>query len=156
MKIDEMFALLNEDLSNEYAHWHFYMEAATAVRGLHRQELSEFFTEQAEGEMKHVDQFRRLLYGLKTRWGLEVEISSAPAHWERRLTDPHQLLQAALEMENKVVDNYVLRHYQAESLESDTRPDQAKVDGAYIALFLEDQILDSRGDADNILEMLRV
>lgn len=156
MKIDEMFALLNEDLSNEYAHWHFYMEAATAVRGLHRQELSEFFMEQAEGEMKHVEQFRRLLYGLKTRWNLEVEISSAPAHWERTLTDPHHLLRAALDMENKVVDNYVLRHSQAESLESDSLPDQAKVDGTYIALFLEDQILDSRGDADNILEMLRV
>ena len=28
------------------------------------------------------------------------------------------------------------------------------VDGTYLALFLEDQILDSRGDADNIREML--
>ena len=51
--------------------------------------------------------------------------------------------------------NYVLRHSQAESMESTYNPEGAKVDGMYIALFLEDQILDSRGDADNILEMLK-
>lgn len=156
MIIEEMFALLNEDLSNEYAHWHFYMEAATSVRGLHRQEISEFFKEQAEGEMKHVEEFRRLLTGLKTRWGLDIEITSAPAHWAGGLSDPTDLLQAALEMEEKVVSNYVLRHSQAESITSDQSPEKASVDGTYIALFLEDQILDSRGDADNILEMLRV
>jgi len=155
MRVEEMFDLLNEDLSNEYAHWHFYMEAATAVKGLHRQEISEFFKEQAESEMKHVEEFRRLLTGLKSRWRITKEITSAPAHWVRGLTDPTNLLQAAFDMEEKVVSNYVLRHSQAESMTSESFPEKAVVDGSYIALFLEDQILDSRGDADNILEMLK-
>jgi hypothetical protein len=61
---------------------------------------------------------------------------------------------AALEMENQVVSNYVLRHSQAEEIASSGCPGHA-VDATYVALFLEDQILDSRGDADNILEMLK-
>jgi ferritin len=150
-----MVDLLCRDLANEYAHWHFYMEAATAVRGLHRQELSEFFREQAEGEMKHVEEFRRLIQGLVTRWSLDKSIPNAPAPWKSGISDPSEILAAALDMEDEVVKNYVLRHEQAESLQCGHDSDRAKVDGTYIALFLEDQILDSRGDADNILEMLK-
>ena len=155
MQVEEMVDTLKRDLTNEYAHWHFYMEATTAVTGLHRQELSEFFREQAEGEMKHVEEFRRLIQGLISRWGLKDDIPSLPAQFERGLHDPRSLLEAALKMENEVVGNYVLRHPQAESMESTYNPEGAKFDGMYIALFLEDQILDSRGDADNILEMLK-
>lgn len=155
MQVEEMVDMLKRDLMNEYAHWHFYMEATTAVTGLHRQELSEFFQEQAEGEMKHVEEFRRLIQGLISRWDFKDAIPGLPAQFERGLRDPRSLLEAALKMENEVVGNYVLRHSQAESMESTYNPEGAKVDGMYIALFLEDQILDSRGDADNILEMLK-
>jgi hypothetical protein len=55
-------------------------------------------------------------------------------------------------MENEVVSNYVKRIEQASALQDNGGQD--KDDGKYIELFLEDQILDSRGDADNILEML--
>jgi hypothetical protein len=142
-----MVALLESDLSNEYAHWNFYMQAATNVRGLHRHELSEFFIEQAASEMKHVEQFRRLIQGLKTRRGIPGGVSSLVAPFKSNISDPREILEAALEMEDDVVRNYVLRHDQAEQI--------ATEDGSYIALFLEDQILDSRGDADDILEMLQ-
>jgi ferritin len=151
MKIEEFVDLLISDLSNEYAHMHFYQQAATNVRGLHRQELSEFFSEQAKSEMQHVDEFRRLIQGIITRRKIEKRVPSDVADFKKDLTCPKALLRAALEMEDQVVQNYVLRHQQAEDLASD---ESVAVDATYVALFLEDQILDSRGDADNILEML--
>jgi ferritin len=153
MTINELVDLLEGDLANEYAHWHFYMQAATNVRGLHRQELSEFFLEQATSEMKHVEEFRRLIMGLKTRGQIPSSVNCAVAEFPQGLTCPVALLEAALEMENQVVSNYVLRHSQAEDLAASSS-DHVE-DATYVALFLEDQILDSRGDADNILEMLQ-
>lgn len=154
MKIEDLIELLKGDLANEYAHWHFYMHAASAVRGLHRQEMAEFFSEQAASEMEHVGQFRRLIQGLVTRRGLVTEVTSEVGEFKRPSHDPVELLQSALEMEEQVVENYVLRHSQAEQI-ADAGSGKDAVDATYVALFLEDQILDSRGDADNILEMLR-
>lgn len=152
MNIEQMVDLLMGDLANEYAHMHFYMQAATSVRGLHRQEIGEFFSEQASSEMKHVEEFRRLIQGIITRRNLNKTIPSSVAEFKEGLTCPWELLKAALEMEDQVVLNYVTRHSQAENLASNGSLDM--VDGTYVALFLEDQILDSRGDADNIREML--
>jgi bacterioferritin len=154
MIIEELVQLLNEDLANEYAHWHFYVQAATNVSGLHRQEIREFFLEQAEGEMKHVDEFRRMIQGVCTRRNLNLSISTHPAEFKKGLTCPKALLKAALEMEDLVVSNYVARKAQAELL-SEGADHEDSIDATYIALFLEDQILDSRGDADNIREMMK-
>ena len=152
MNIEEFVALLSKDLANEYSHWHFYMQASTNVRGLHRQELSEFFLEQAEGEMKHVEQFRKVLQGLFTRRGLDAKVPSLVASFKEGLSCPKALLRAALEMEDQVVNNYVTRIEQASSLQENGGQDRD--DGKYVELFLEDQIMDSRADADNIREML--
>jgi ferritin len=128
------------------------MQASTNVRGLHRQELSEFFLEQAEGEMKHVEQFRKVLQGLFTRRGLDAKVPSLVASFKEGLSCPKALLRAALEMEDQVVNNYVTRIEQASSLQENGGQDRD--DGKYVELFLEDQIMDSRADADNIREML--
>jgi ferritin len=152
MNIEEFVRSLCRDLSNEYSHWHFYMQAATNVKGLHRQELSEFFLEQASGEMKHVEQFRRVIQGLITKRGLNLNVPSVVAPFEENLFCPKDLLRAALKMEEKVVGNYVTRIDQASLLQENGGQD--KDDGKYVELFLEDQIADSRGDADNIREML--
>lgn len=153
MKIDELLDLLIGDLANEYAHMHFYIQAATNITGLHRQEISEFFTEQAQSEMKHVEEFRKLIQGIITRRNLNRTIPNSVAEFKQNLNCPIDLLNAALEMEDQVVSNYVLRHSQAEALTENKGEDF--IDGTYVSLFLEDQILDSRGDADNIREMLR-
>lgn len=153
MNIYKLVDSLLDDLSNEYAHWHFYMQASTAVRGLHRQEIGEFFAEQAASEMKHVDEFRRMIQGIITRRGLDRTVSSNVAEFKQGLTCPKALLEAALEMEDRVVMNYVVRKSDAESLADASFEDM--VDATYVALFLEDQIMDSRSDADNIREMLK-
>lgn len=153
MNIEQLVDLLIGDLANEYAHMHFYMQAATSISGLHRQEIGEFFSEQAASEMKHVDEFRRLIQGIITRRNLDKKVPNSVAQFKEGLTCPVDLLKAALEMEDEVVQNYVKRHSQAEGLVSNGGEDM--VDGTYVALFLEDQILDSRGDADNIREILK-
>lgn len=154
MTIKELLDALAGDLTNEYAHWHFYVQAATNVSGLHRQEMSEFFLEQAAGEMKHIQEFRRMIQGVATRRSIEFSIPNYPSEFKQGLTSPKDLLSTALEMEDKVVGNYVLRRGQAESI-ADEQGHEDAIDSTYIALFLEDQILDSRGDADNIREMLK-
>ncbi len=55
-------------------------------------------------------------------------------------------------MEDQVVSNYVQRINEACKLQENGSDDE--IDGKYIELFLEDQILDSRKDADNIRMML--
>lgn len=152
MNVENLIDLLIGDLANEYAHMHFYMQAATNIRGLHRLEVGEFFSEQASSEMKHVEEFRRMIQGLITRRRLQKKIPSIVAQFKDGLTCPKDLLSAALEMEDQVVSNYVARLAQAESLSDNGGEDL--IDGTYVGLFLEDQILDSRGDADNIREML--
>jgi ferritin-like protein len=153
MNIEKIVELLIKDLANEYAHMHFYMQASTNVSGLHRQEIGELFKEQAQSEMNHVDQFRRMIQGIITRRGLNLKVPSEVSEFDKDLNCPVDLLKFALKMEDQVVSNYVTRHAQAEELAENGGEDF--VDGTYIGLFLEDQILDSRGDADNIREMLK-
>ena len=149
MTLSEIINRLNEDLQREYAHWHFYLSAATAVTGLHREELSEFFLEAAQSEMKHIEQFRRLIIGLggtPTRDGL------VGCQQPFNLNRPEELIDEALRMELEVVDFYVQRIEDAEALYD--AGDRAN--GKYIEIFLEDQLLDSRSDADNLKEMRKI
>lgn len=155
MSIKNLLDSLCDDLTNEYAHWHFYIQAATNAKGLHRQEIGEFFLEQAAGEMKHIEEFRRMIQGVLTRRGLEMSIPCHPSNFKQGLSCVKELLAAALEMEDRVVVNYVTRKQEADLiLEVSTDPED-QVDATYISLFLEDQILDSRSDADNIREMIK-
>lgn len=131
---------LNSDLANELKHMMFYLHHASMVRGLNRLEVREFLLEQAASEMKHVQQFSDLIVGLG---GIPTTIPAVMPSY----TDARQILEHALYMENLVVENYTNRIQQAENLNS--------VDGKVIQLFLEEQLLDSRTDADNIKQMLK-
>jgi bacterioferritin (cytochrome b1) len=140
MTKDEMIARLNGDLRNEYKHMHFYLQSSFLVRGLHREELSEYLADHAKSEFEHVQQFAKVIVGLG---GVpDTNPNSFP-----NLTDPQEILEYALQMEDEVVSNYVQRMKDAQSL--------GGVDGAYVEIFLEDQILDSRGDADHLREMVK-
>lgn len=152
MTIDEMIALLNQDLKREYSHWHFYMQAAALVTGLHREEYSEFFMEEAKGEMEHVLEFSKLIIGLGG-----IPVPGYINYFEdvdTQYPGIKSLLEIALDIEQEVVANYVERMDQAEELEKDSDP-TVKVDGRYIHIFLEDQILDSRSAVDNIRQIMR-
>jgi len=153
MNLDKLIDLLNEDLSREYSHWHFYMQAATSVTGLHREELGEFFLEEAAGEMKHIEEFKRLLNGLLSRRQINKSVTTKVADFKNNLSCPEEILEEALRMEEEVVSKYVARIEDASKLQENEGED--KIDGKYIELFLEDQILDSRSDADNIRMMIK-
>lgn len=147
MNKEDMLSKLNEDLSREYAHWHFYLHAAAKVVGLHREEYSEFFEEAAKSEMGHILAFKKMIVGL----GGEPICYNAP--FEISLTDPLDLLKEALRMEEQVVKEYVDRIDHAQELQANGGQD--KVDGKWIELFLEGQIEDSRADADELKEMVK-
>ena len=151
MNIEKMLNLLNEDLSREYSHWNFYIHASTSVVGLHREEMAEFLLKQAEGEMKHIEEFKKLIYGIATR-RMDFNPTTESADFEKNLKDPKSILLEALQMDDQVVARYVQRIEDANRLQENGGED--KIDGKFIELFLEDQIMDSRKDADNIRMML--
>lgn len=135
-----MLELLNGDLANEYRHLHFYLNAASVVQGLHRNHVREFLLKEAAGEMGHSTQFADLITGFGGKPSGKIN------GFRTDLTDPKSILQYALLMEDEVVANYVQRQKDAEQL--------GGVDGRVIDIFLDEQILDSRHDADNIRNML--
>lgn len=144
MTLKELIDKLNEDLSREYAHMHFYLHAAAMVVGLHREEYQELFMKEAASEMQHVHEFGKMILGLG---GVPTTLI-APYHI--KLTDPADLIRAALDMEQEVVANYTQRMDEAEELDGDD-----KVHGRYVHIFLEDQILDSRAAVDQYREILK-
>lgn len=152
MNIVTLVKSLNEDLGREYSHMMFYLAAETNVTGLHREELSEFFAKEADGERAHVAEFRRMITGLATRHGIGGVPNPNVAPYNATLTCPVAILKEALRMEDEVVENYVNRIDDAIALQENGEQD--KVDGKWVELFLEEQILDSRADADQIREML--
>jgi len=152
MDINVIVKNLSQDLSREYSHWNFYLQSATSLKGLHREEIGEFLLDQAKEEMGHVEEFKRLLHGLIVRRNLDCKVPTVVAPFNNNLSDCTQILQAALKMEDDVVSNYVTRIEEACKLQENGGEDA--IDGKCIELFLEDQILDSRKDADHIRMML--
>ncbi len=139
MTKSEMIDLLNSDLSNEYKHMHFYLHSSFMIEGLHRAELGEFLREQSESEFQHVQQFAKMIVGLG---GIPTTtFKSFPT-----LTSPLEILRYALSMEREVLENYIVRQKQALEL--------GGVDGAYIDNFFDEQILDSRSDADELKQLI--
>ena len=138
-KLNEMLELLNGDLRNELKHMHFYLYHASTIKGLHREELREFLFEEAASEMRHVKEFQDLIIGL----GGNPTVEANPF---KLWTDAHTILCAALEMEEEVVENYSKRIKQAQKM--------GDANGTWIEVFLEDQIMHSRTDADNIRQMI--
>lgn len=154
MKIEAIFDLLAEDLSREYSHWNFYLQSATSVVGLHREEIGEFLLGQAKEEMAHIEEFKRVLHGLIERRKLNKSVPTKIAEFKNNINNPLEVLQESLRMEEDVVKNYVQRIQDACDLQENEN-EEDKIDGKFIELFLEDQIMDSRKDADNIRMMIK-
>jgi ferritin len=155
MNIEKMIELLCEDLSREYSHWNFYLQAATSITGLHREEIGEFLLEQAKEEMTHVEEFKRVLHGIITKRNLKITVPTKIAEFNNNLNDIVEILKEALRIEDEVVKNYVQRIDDANLLQENGNNNEDKIDGKYIELFLEDQIMDSRKDADHIRMMIK-
>lgn len=150
MTKDEMVKLLVSDLTNEMRHMMFYLRNAATLQGLHRQEIGELFLEEAASEMKHVQEFQNLLVGLGVNLStaspdLSVRIDMNAVDMFVIFTDPVAAVRYAGMMEDEVVANYTERIQQAQEL--------GGVDGQFIEIFLEDQLLHSRQDADNFRQL---
>lgn len=143
MTKQELIRLLNNDLRNEYMHMHFYLHSSIKVAGLHREELREYLTKAASSEMTHVQQFADMIVGL----GGEPECM--PNEFPTDLVCPVAILRYALNIEEAVVANYADRMDQVKTAEI------SNADSKWVEAFLENQIIDSRQDADDIRQMLR-
>lgn len=143
MTKEELVVLLNEDLKNEYTHMHFYLHSSFLVEGINRAEIAEWLAKHAESEFKHIQEFAKLIVGLGG-------VPTSEHHCFPDLTCPFAILEYAQQLEQQVVTNYVHR---MEEIGEDFELD--KIDKKYVVLFLEDQLLDSRTDLDEIAQFLK-
>jgi bacterioferritin (cytochrome b1) len=141
MGLPTFIALMNEDLRREYHHMHFYLRSATAVQGLHRAEIGEYLLEEAASEMKHCEEFSRKIIGLG---GVPDQISSLDVP---HLTDAREIISYALDMEQKVVDQFARRLEQADTLPAPYN--------AIMRIFYEAQMEDSSDAVFDLTEMMR-
>lgn len=143
MTKEDLILHLNGDLVNEYTHMHFYLQSSFLVEGTYRHEVSEWLAEHAESEFKHIQEFAKVIVGLGGK-------PFTHHHAFPSLTDPHDIFSYAQELEREVVTNYVHR---MEEVVGSNELDCC--DAKYVELFLEDQLLDSRSDLDEIAQFLK-
>lgn len=139
--MNEIIELLKKDLVNEYSHMHFYLFASTVVKGLCRNEMSEFFADAAKSEMEHIREFSHVLLSYN------IETPSQFIGVPYMKTDAKSLLEYAIKLEDEVVENYTLRIRQASNLDNS--------DGKFLEIFLENQLLDSKNDSIHMKQMLK-
>jgi len=140
MTNEQLIYLLQQDLKNERKHLAFYLQASTMISGLHREELREFFLTEAQGELKHVEQFSELIVHLGGVPGTEV--NSFPSN----LTCPIAILKYVVQMEQEVAEIYAERLRQTHEMENAAT--------AYAHVFYEDQIADSQRTAWEVAKMV--
>lgn len=138
MNKQEMIELMNGDLANELKHMMFYLFSSFHVRGINRIELQEFLQDAAKSEMGHVTEFAKFIIDLGGR-----PITS-PNEFPI-LTQPFEILKYAIQIEDEVVKNYTERLAHCDLL--------GGVDGTSLRIFYEDQIMDSRTDANELRQI---
>jgi bacterioferritin (cytochrome b1) len=145
MTLSDLLDNLTSDLANEWVHLHFYLYHASAVRGPHAAEYREFFTEAAQGEMQHIQQFLDRLFGLNHPQPYRpANKTFAPQ------TEINAVLRGAIDLESTVIQNYAQRLSELENFEGDP------VIAAYFKVFYEKQLEDSYEDREKMRRMLDV
>jgi len=148
-----LFEELNNDLKNEIKHMMFYLHSASNITGIESIEIKEFLLKQAASEMGHVGAFSDMLVGLG--------ITPNKAGYDfPTLTKSKEILEYALQMELEVIKNYTNRIKWCENLgntdsANNCNANDKDVDYSWIVIFLEEQIMDSRKDADLIKQLLK-
>jgi bacterioferritin len=134
---EKFIALLNEDLAREYQAVITYRTYASAVPGLYRQELRQFFAAEITDELGHAQMLADKIVTL----GGQPETVPAKVKYTE---DPKEMLQNALADEEETVNRYVERRSQAEEL------------GEYgLAVDFDDLIADETKHRDELRLMLR-
>jgi len=140
MTKEKLIQLLNCDLKNEWKHLRFYLYHASAVTGLHCAEYKELFLKEAASEMLHVTQFSDVIIGLGG-------VATFESNEFGKFSDPKDIMEYAVTMEDDVVKNYVQRMKDADDL--------GGVDGTWLEIFLEGQVQASREDLDHFKQIVR-
>lgn len=140
MTNEEIIALVQEDLKNERKHLAFYLQASVMIKGLHREELREFLLKEAQGELKHVEEFSELIVHLGGVPGTEVNA------YPSNLSDPFLILSYVVKMEQEVADIYASRLRATHEMENSAT--------AYAHVFYENQIQDSQHTAWEVNQMV--
>lgn len=130
---------LENDLVNEITHMMFYLGASSTVSGLNKPELTEFLSKQAKSEMSHVTKFANLIIGLNGN-------PAFTSHHIPVIYNPKEIIQYAIMLETQVLENYLIRLKNAEEV--------GDIDGKYVQLFIEDQLIDSQEDLNYMKLML--
>lgn len=145
MSLQKLIQDLNNDLKNEWTHLTFYLHSASLIQGLHCHEYKELLLKEAAKELEHVSQFSDLLIGL----GLPPDQLTKEPYKDKvpSLTNPKDILEHALVLEEEVVKNYCERMHEAEAC--------GCTDGDWAHIFLENQIQESREDVDHLKQVLR-
>jgi bacterioferritin (cytochrome b1) len=95
------------------------------------------------GEMQHVTAFSDMIVGLG---GTATEESNAFP----KFTDPVDILNYAIKLEQTVVTNYAKRIEEVRDVYGIEDPD-----ARWLEIFLEDQIQDSRKDLDHLKQLVK-
>jgi bacterioferritin len=134
---EQLIELLNEDLAREYQAVIQYRTYASAVVGVYRQELREFFEAEIVDEMGHAQLLADKIVSLGGR------PATTPAH-VKYTDDPKEMLRNSLEDEEVTVTRYVERREQSEAL------------GEYgLAVEFDDLIRDESKHRDELRLMLK-
>ncbi len=134
---EQLIELLNEDLAREYQAVITYRTYASAVPGLYRQELREFFAAEITDELTHA----QMLADKIVHMGGQPTTTPAAVKYTE---DPKQMLRNALEDEEETVKRYVERREQAEAA------------GEFgLAVQFDDLIADESKHRDELRMMLR-
>ncbi len=134
---EKLVELLNEDLAREYQAVIQYRTYASAVAGVYRQELREFFEAEIADELGHA----QLLADKIVTLGGRPSTVPAPVKYTE---DPKEMLRNSLEDEEATVHRYVERREQAESC------------GEYgLAVDFDDLIRDETRHRDELRMMLK-
>ena len=105
--IDDLIRGLNEDLRGEFQAVIMYRLYASMVQGPYRQELRGFFASEIPEELAHA----QILADKIAALGGTPAAEPAPV---RVVSEPKQMLQAALEAEESTIKRYIDRRRQAE------------------------------------------
>ena len=104
---DELLRGLNDDLRGEFQAIIMYRLYASLVQGPYRQELRAFFEAEIPEELTHAQMLADKIAALGGTPAAEPAKVSV-------VTEPKQMLQAALAAEVETIDRYVKRRKQAE------------------------------------------
>ena len=134
---EQLIDLLNEDLAREYQAVIQYRTYASAVSGVYRQELREFFSAEITDELGHA---QLLADKVVSMGGRPITTPTQVKYME----DPKEMLRNSLEDEEVTVQRYVERREQAEAC------------GEYgLAVDFDDLIRDETRHRDELRLMLK-